>query len=249
VYGIHDLHGLVWEWVEDFNALFISGDNREQGDPDLLKFCGSGALSVADRENYPVMMRLAMLSSLKARSTTVNVGFRCAQPAAEAYDADIVIEDQSGKRSPFAQSTGHARIVTMFYASCPMACPLTIDTIRALERQLTPEERDNLDVLMVTLDPRHDTRGVLRKIISERDLDTTRWKLARTSQGDVRRLSALLDIPYRKLENGDFNHASVLVLQEADGNPVARSSRIGSVDAQFLAAVRANVRVSPRGHS
>ena len=43
-YGVRDLHGLVWEWVDDFNALLVSADNREQGDPDLLKFCGAGAL-------------------------------------------------------------------------------------------------------------------------------------------------------------------------------------------------------------
>ncbi len=79
VYGIYDLHGLVWEWVEDFNALMISGDNREQGDPDLAKFCGAGALSVTDRENYAVLMRVAMLSSLQANYTTKNLGFRCAQ--------------------------------------------------------------------------------------------------------------------------------------------------------------------------
>lgn len=84
VYGIHDLHGLVWEWVEDFNALMISGDNREQGDPDLLKYCGSGALAIEDRESYAVMMRLAMLSSLEANATTLNLGFRCAKDDAGA---------------------------------------------------------------------------------------------------------------------------------------------------------------------
>ena len=84
VYGIYDLHGLVWEWVEDFNALMVSNDNREQGDPDLAKYCGAGALSVADRENYAVLMRVAMLSSLRASYTVRNLGFRCAQDAAKA---------------------------------------------------------------------------------------------------------------------------------------------------------------------
>lgn len=77
VYGIHDLHGVIWEWVDDFGALMVSGDNRTQGDPDTLKFCGAGALSATDRENYPVLMRIAMLSSLGASSTNRNLGFRC----------------------------------------------------------------------------------------------------------------------------------------------------------------------------
>ena len=38
-----------------------------------------GALSVSDRENYAVLMRVAMLSSLEARDATANMGFRCAR--------------------------------------------------------------------------------------------------------------------------------------------------------------------------
>jgi len=78
-YGVSDLHGVVWEWVDDFNALFIAGDSRTQGDPDLLKFCGSGALSVIDRDSYAVLMRIALLSSLSATDTTSSLGFRCAR--------------------------------------------------------------------------------------------------------------------------------------------------------------------------
>lgn len=83
VHGVQDLHALVWEWVEDFASLMVSSDNREQGDPDLLKFCGAGALSVADRDNYAVLMRTAMLSSLRAADTTRNLGFRCARTIEE----------------------------------------------------------------------------------------------------------------------------------------------------------------------
>ena len=80
VHGVQDLHGLVWEWVEDFGGMMVSGDNREQGtDPDLMKFCGAGAMTMEQKENYAVMMRIAMLSSLKASYTTANLGFRCAR--------------------------------------------------------------------------------------------------------------------------------------------------------------------------
>ena len=82
VYGIHDLHGLIWEWVDDIGALMVSGDNRNQGDPDIARFCGAGAISANDRANYPVLMRMAMLSSLKAVDTNRNLGFRCAKSLA-----------------------------------------------------------------------------------------------------------------------------------------------------------------------
>ena len=79
VYGVRDMNSLVWEWVDDFNALMVASDSRNQGDPDLLKFCGAGAISMQEKENYAVLMRIAMLSALKAADTTNNMGFRCAK--------------------------------------------------------------------------------------------------------------------------------------------------------------------------
>jgi formylglycine-generating enzyme required for sulfatase activity len=76
-YDVFDSHGLVWEWVDDFNALLVTGDNREQGGADKLQFCGAGAITMEEKENYAVLMRVAMLSALEARYTTRNLGFRC----------------------------------------------------------------------------------------------------------------------------------------------------------------------------
>jgi len=78
VYGVHDLHGLVWEWIEDLPALLVANDSREQGDPSEMRFCGAGAISMEQKENYAMLMRIAMLSSMKANYTSATMGFRCA---------------------------------------------------------------------------------------------------------------------------------------------------------------------------
>lgn len=78
-YGVENMHGLIWEWVDDFNALLVSADSRNQGDPDQLQYCGAGAISLQDRENFAILMRVALLSSLSGADSTNNLGFRCAR--------------------------------------------------------------------------------------------------------------------------------------------------------------------------
>ena len=78
LYGVRDLHGVVWEWVEDFNGMVVSGDSRSQSGSDTTQFCGSGALSMEQKDQYAILMRIAMLSSLQAKYTTASLGFRCA---------------------------------------------------------------------------------------------------------------------------------------------------------------------------
>jgi formylglycine-generating enzyme required for sulfatase activity len=78
-YGVRDLHGLIWEWVLDFNANLVADDGRDPGSSGGARFCGSGAATAVDPSDYATFMRHAFRDSLKASYTVKDLGFRCAR--------------------------------------------------------------------------------------------------------------------------------------------------------------------------
>ena len=76
-YGVYDLHGLVWEWVLDFNSFLLTGESRGDMGLDRELFCAKSASGSTDVKNYAAFMRYAFRTSLKANFTVPNLGFRC----------------------------------------------------------------------------------------------------------------------------------------------------------------------------
>jgi sulfatase modifying factor 1 len=78
LHGARGLHGLVWEWVDDFNTAMVTGESRADTGLDRDLFCGAGAADARDTGDYAAFMRQALRSSLQARQSTSSLGFRCA---------------------------------------------------------------------------------------------------------------------------------------------------------------------------
>jgi sulfatase modifying factor 1 len=78
-YGVQDLHGVVWEWVLDFNSQLVSEDSRATSGRDHALFCAAGVIGATDPGNYPAFLRYGFRAALQGRSTVGSLGFRCAQ--------------------------------------------------------------------------------------------------------------------------------------------------------------------------
>ncbi|QMT32780.1 formylglycine-generating enzyme family protein [Conchiformibius steedae DSM 2580] len=77
IWGIHDLHGLIWEWTEDFNnALLIPDANGMRGG----EFCGIPANAAVGTSNHGAFIRLNMRSRLQPHFAMPFLGFRCVAP-------------------------------------------------------------------------------------------------------------------------------------------------------------------------
>jgi formylglycine-generating enzyme required for sulfatase activity len=79
IYGIHDMHGLIWEWTSNFNSFISSGDSRGNTEEDLKLFCAAGSLNVINKSDYASYIRFSYRGSLKGNYCIANLGFRCAK--------------------------------------------------------------------------------------------------------------------------------------------------------------------------
>lgn len=80
-WGVHNMHGLIWEWTEDFNSSLISGESRDDNSVNKELYCASGSSGAVNPSDYAAFMRYGFRSSLNAKFALSSLGFRCAQDA------------------------------------------------------------------------------------------------------------------------------------------------------------------------
>ena len=190
-----------------------------------------------------IRLGAALLALLVAASASAATPAPVRKPTPLPGDSVMRLDDrfvdQDGRAFTLAQRRGKPQLVTMFYSSCKFACPLLVDSGKGVEHALTPAERNKLQILYLSFDPVRDQPKTLSALATQRKLDRTRWTLATSDAGGVRRTAAVLGVRYRQLANGEFNHSSVLILLDRDGRVLARTDKLGPVpDPEFLKKVR-----------
>ena len=181
--------------------------------------------------------RVVLITLIVLLSPTASAGPPASWPSDSIYQLDAELTAQDGKAHSLNMYAGHPVLVTLFYGTCPATCPLIIETLRSIEQATSPAQRRSLRVLMISIDPERDTAESLTELAKSRRIDTTRWTLAHTDAANVRDIAAVLNIQYRKLPNGEFNHSTVITVLSPKGEIVKQSSVIGRADESLVAAL------------
>lgn len=159
--------------------------------------------------------------------------------AASLYDLRVALLDDMSTVRSLDTFRGHPVLITMFYGSCPVACPLLTSDLKRLEQQIPEPMRSDVRMLMVSFDSERDTPAALARMKEERGLNSGHWTLASTGPEEARELAGALDIKYRKLDNGAFFHSSVIVLLDRQGRPLARVEGVTNNATAVLTALTA----------
>lgn len=176
-------------------------------------------------------------------STTAAEASGASEPAsAPIYPLRLALRDQRGATVGLDVFRGHPVIVSMFYGSCPSACPLIVAHVKEIEAQLPAEVRARTRVLLVSFDAEHDTPVALQAMAERHQADGARWRFAVGADDDVRQLANVLGVVYRKESSGAFSHNSVISVLDGEGRILAKVDDPGAELTPLARAVTAAAR-------
>lgn len=248
VHGVRGLHGLVWEWVYDFNSTMIVGDSRGDATLERNLFCGAGSLLAADVSNYAAYMRYAFRSSLKGDYCVGSLGFRAAKSVnvpslaiasatfTTIYDLPGEWRTQDDKPFKFDQLRGKVRVVTLGFTRCKFACPRIFGDMQRIEQELGADA-NRVGFTFLSIDPQFDTPAAMAAKMNELGMDRARWTFLAAPEDIVQQTSVALDFKYQVVD-GFFAHSNLIAVLDADGKVVHREEALGAAIEPTVQAVR-----------
>jgi protein SCO1/2 len=183
------------------------------------------------------LLLLAGAACLPTFAAVTATGTGSALPGDSLYRLNPRLTDQDGKPFELKSLQGGPVLVSMFYSSCEMVCPVLFETVAQTVKSLPEPARDRIRILMVTFDPERDTVAVLKETAARHGCDQ-HWSIVRGSPADARQIAAALGVQYRRLTSGEFNHSTSVLLLDSQGRITRRSGSLGAVDADLVTALR-----------
>ncbi len=167
-------------------------------------------------------------------------------PGDSLYQLPLTLRTAGGQALKIGDLRGQPLVVTLFYSRCTSVCPLLTSQVQRVINALSPAERRQIRILMVSFDSLRDTPEALTAFKEEHHIQDANWIIAGASASDVRALAAALGIRYRELADHTFNHSAIISVTDRDGTVRARTSEMTGLDEIFIAAVRTQITATSK---
>src|SRR5690625_6946555 len=129
-------------------------------------------------------------------------------------------------------------IVSMLHTNCDYACARILADMKLSESAVSDEEREQTNVLIVSIDPERDTPDRLSSFADENNLDQENWMLLNGGSGDILELAALLGVKYQRVSEEDFSHSNIITVLNQDGEIAYRQEQIVNQPSQTIQTIR-----------
>lgn len=118
--------------------------------------------------------------------------------------------NQDGEEVALKDFQGKVLVTVMIYTSCKIACPRLVADMRNIKKQLPEKMLDDVEMVLVSIDPETDTPERLKQFAKENVMDGPPWTFLRSTEANTREFAAVLAVNYTEISPMDFSHSNII---------------------------------------
>lgn len=207
------------------NCLQKDTQNTNNMKSDLIR---KSNISSSNRKHLlfvlPFLVLFAMLYSCGQKETAVKE-----KPISDLsiYNLPSKWTNQDGKNIEMKDLKGKVLVMVMIYTSCKAACPRLVADMRNIESRLSEDVKENVQLVLVSIDPEVDTPKRLKSFSIENKMDGNQWVFLRSTEENTREFAAVLAVNYKKVSPIDFSHSNIISVFNTEGELVFQQEGLG----------------------
>ena len=172
----------------------------------------------------PLLLLISMLSSCGKKETEVKE-----KPISDLsiFNLPSKWTNQDGKNIEMKDLKGKVLVMVMIYTSCKAACPRLVADMRNIESRLPGDVKENVQLVLVSIDPEVDTPKRLKSFSIENKMEGNQWLFLRSTEDNTREFAAVLAVNYKKVSPMDFSHSNIISVFNTEGELVFQQEGLG----------------------
>lgn len=144
---------------------------------------------------------------------------------------------QNGEEIELKDLQGKVVAMVMIYTSCQAACPRLVADMRNIEKQIPKNNKDQVQYVFVSIDPKVDTPERLKNFAVENKMDSEEWLFLRGTEEDTREFAAVLAVSYKRISPIDFSHSNIISVFNKNGELVHQMEGLGVDSKETIQAI------------
>ncbi|MDI1310189.1 MAG: SCO family protein [Methylotenera sp.] len=166
-------------------------------------------------------MRMLIVSFLFSFSTTVFAAPEL--PGDSVYQVGGTWFTENNESIQLESLAGKPQLIALIYTGCSNSCPVIVESMRRVEKQLPANMRNKIGFVLVSLTPDSDFPKTLKAFAGKKGLNSN-WKVLRGNNDLVRALSNALNGRYKVIKEGDVAHSNTVTLLNNQGQIQVQAS-------------------------
>jgi len=158
-------------------------------------------------------------------------------PDDSIYQLPGIWKTQRGETITLADLAGKARVMTFGFTHCEHVCPRLVADLKRFRDTLIAQGRRDVGWVFVSIDPERDDPETLRAFADRLDANSPNWTYLTAPDEQVRELTALLGVRYKKNPDGNFSHSNSYIAFDSKGRAVHETHSVADNPEEFAGKI------------